>query len=87
MLIAREPANLPAGMTSFDEYLDYLYDNHFEVVVKDNLETNANWKFKWYNEYYFFGLHQDVLTTSPYLEQTQGWPSLTGGMGTFDPLK
>ena len=86
-VIEREPATLPAGMTNFDDYLDYLYDTHFEVVVKDNLESNASWKFKWYNEYYFFGLHKDVLTVSPYLQQTKDWPDLTGQMGTFDPLQ
>ena len=85
-VIDRDPIALPAGMT-FDDYVDFLYDNHFEVVVKDNLESNANWKFKWYNEYYFFGLHKDVLTAAPYLEQTTQWPDLNGQMGTFDPLK
>jgi hypothetical protein len=88
-VIHREPLAFPAGITTQEEYLDYLYENHFEVIERDNLDpTNPpNWKFKWYNEYYFFGIHQNILSTSPHLEQTQGWPQLTGGMGTFDPLK
>ncbi len=68
--------------------IDELYDKYFKVSIKDDLDkTNpANWKFTWYKEYYFFGLHQNILTGSPYLEQTQGWNSLNGA-GTFDPLK
>lgn len=81
-------ANYPAGVTTYEQYLDYLYDNHFKITVKDDLDkTNpTNWSFKWYPEYYFFGLNQTVLSGSPYLEQTTGWNSLNG-MGTFDPLK
>jgi starch-binding outer membrane protein, SusD/RagB family len=86
-VIDREPLTFPAGITTYDQYLDYLYDNHFEVIEKDNLDpTTANWKFKWYPEYYFFGLHKTILDVSPYLEQTQGWESPKGA-GTFDPLK
>ncbi len=86
-VIEREPADLPAGMTSFDQYLDFLYDTHFEIIEKDNLDpTSNNWKFTWYPEYYFFGLPQATLQVAPYLEQTQGWDSMNG-MGTFDPLK
>ncbi|PWG79708.1 RagB/SusD family nutrient uptake outer membrane protein [Pararcticibacter amylolyticus] len=68
--------------------IDELYDKYLKVTSKDDLDpTNpAGWKFTWYKEYYFFGLHQNVLTSSPYLEQTTGWNSLNG-MGTFDPLK
>lgn len=68
--------------------IDELYDKYFKVTVKDDLDkTNpAGWKFKWYKEYYFFGLPQTVLSSSPYLEQTVDWNSLSG-MGTFDPLK
>jgi starch-binding outer membrane protein, SusD/RagB family len=87
-VVERQPATFPAGITSYDQYLDYLYDNHFEVIVKDDLDpTNpADWKFKWYKEYYFFGLHQNILNSSPYLQQTKDWPDVTGQMGTFDPL-
>ncbi|MBE8721542.1 RagB/SusD family nutrient uptake outer membrane protein [Sphingobacterium pedocola] len=87
-IVDREPAQYPPGITTFEEYLDYLYSNHFEVVEKDDLDpTNpADWTFRWYNEYYFFGLHQNILLASPYLQQTNGWPDLTGGTGTFDPL-
>lgn len=68
--------------------IDELYDKYFKVSVKDDLDkTNpANWKFTWYSQYYFFGLPQGVLISSPYLEQTTGWNSLSGN-GTFDPLK
>ncbi|MGV3767413.1 MAG: RagB/SusD family nutrient uptake outer membrane protein [Chitinophagaceae bacterium] len=88
-LIDRQPTVLPPGFANYDAYLDYLYDNHFEIIVKDNLDpTNpANWKFKWYNQYYFFGLHQNILIGSPYLEQTKDWPDFYGGAGTFDPLQ
>lgn len=88
-VVDRQPATYPVGVESFEEYLDYLYDNHFVVIEKDNVDpTNpADWTFTWFNEYYFFGLHQSILMTSPYLEQTQGWPDLNGGMGTFDPLQ
>lgn len=68
--------------------LDELYDKYFTVSIKDDLDrTNpSDWKFTWYSQYYFFGLPQTVLTSSPYLEQTVEWNSLNG-MGTFDPLK
>lgn len=68
--------------------IDELYDKYFKVVVKDDVDpiNPPGWKFTWYKEYYFFGLNQNVLTSSPYLEQTVGWNSLNG-MGTFDPLK
>ena len=87
-LINRNPATYPDGIADYNAYLDYLYTNYFEVSVKDDLDrTNAtpSWTFKWYPEYYFFGLNQTILSTSPYLEQTKGWDSLNG-MGTFDPL-
>ena len=86
-VINRQPEVYPAGIKNFDEYLDYLYDKHFEVVEKDNLEANDEWRFTWYNEYYFFGFPQKILEAAPYLEQTKGWPGLTGGGGAFDPLK
>ncbi|MEJ5963111.1 RagB/SusD family nutrient uptake outer membrane protein [Pedobacter immunditicola] len=88
IVIEREPTALPAGFANYDAYLDHLYDKHFKVTVKDDLDKTspANWKFKWYKEYYFFGINQTALSGSPYLEQTQGWNSLTGS-GTFDPLK
>lgn len=68
--------------------IDELYDKYLSVKVRDDLDvTNPlDWKFTWYKEYYFFGLPQTVLTSSPYLEQTKDWNSLSG-MGTFDPLK
>ncbi|WP_281765247.1 RagB/SusD family nutrient uptake outer membrane protein [Neptunitalea lumnitzerae] len=80
-LIDRNPDSYPAGITTYDEYVDYLYDNYFEVIEKDDLDpTNGNWTFTWYEEYYFFGIHQNILDASPYLEQTVGWG------GSFDPL-
>jgi len=79
----------PPGVTNMEQYVDYLYDNIFEITVRDNLEstTPANWKFTWYNQYYFFGLHQNILGAAPYLQQTKDWPDLTGAMGSFDPLQ
>jgi hypothetical protein len=65
-------------------YLDYLYTNYFDIVERDNLDPTANkssWKFTWYDQYYFFGIHQNLINAAPYLEQTKGWG------GTFDPLK
>ncbi|TXK50268.1 RagB/SusD family nutrient uptake outer membrane protein [Pontibacter qinzhouensis] len=86
-VIDRQPAAYPAGISNQDEYLDYLYDNHFVVKERDNLDpTNNNWKFTWYDEYYFFGIHQNILTSSPHLQQTKGWPALTGNTD-FDPLR
>lgn len=68
--------------------IDELYDKYFKLEIKDDLDPTspAGWQFTWYKDYYFFGLHQNVLTSSPYLEQTTGWNSLNG-KGTFDPLK
>jgi hypothetical protein len=88
-VIDREPAVFPPGIANMDQYIDYLYDNHFEIITRDNLDPTspANWKFKWYNEYYFFGLHQNILSGLPYLQQTKGWPDLTGAPGTYDPLQ
>ncbi len=88
-VIDRDPATYPTGITTFNAYVDYLYDNYFEVREKDDLDritTPLAWKFKWYPEYYFFGLNENVLSGSPYLQQTKGWDSLNGP-GTFDPLK
>lgn len=87
-VLDRNSNDYPAGVDNYEEYVDYLYENHFVVTVRDDLDrTNVspNWTFKWYPEYYYFGIHQDVLDNSPYLEQTKGWNSLNGS-GTFDPL-
>jgi len=87
-VIDRDPVTYPPGITTYAQYLDYLYDNYFVITEKDDLDkTNpANWKFKWYPEYYFFGLNENILSSSPGLQQTIGWNSLQGA-GTFDPLK
>ncbi|AWW30805.1 RagB/SusD family nutrient uptake outer membrane protein [Echinicola strongylocentroti] len=85
-IIDRSPEEYPDGIETEEEYLDYLYDNYYEVQIKDDLDpTNNNWEFRWYPEYYFIGLNEDVLSSSPYLEQTVGWNSFSGD-GTFDPL-
>lgn len=82
-----DPADYPAGVTTQEEYIDYLYDNYFEVRERDDVDRiDVPWTFHWYPEYYHFGLSQELLQTSPYLEQTKGWDSASG-MGTFDPLK
>jgi len=86
-VINREPTSFPVtinGVTlaNFDAYLDYMYTNYFNIVERDNLDpTTNNWTFTWYKEYYYFGIYQSLLDSSPYLEQTQGWG------GSFDPLK
>jgi len=89
-IIDRDPATYPTpnGSANYAAYLDYLYDNIFVITEKDDLDkTNpADWKFTWYPAYYFFGLNENMLSASPYLEQTTGWNSLKGA-GTFDPLK
>jgi hypothetical protein len=80
-VINRDATIYPSGITTYEQYVDYLYDNHFQVEVRDNVDpTTNNWTFKWYNEYYFFGIYQDLLDTAPYLEQTQGWG------GSFNPI-
>jgi starch-binding outer membrane protein, SusD/RagB family len=88
LVAEREPATFPAGITNEDQYVDYLYDNYFEVTEKNDLDKTspANWAFQWYDPYYFFGINQTVLSNSPYLEQTKGWDGLNGP-GTFDPLQ
>lgn len=88
-VLNREPASYPVTIngttiSNFDMYLDYMYTNYFEIVERDNLDPTANnssWKFTWYDQYYFFGIHQNLINVAPYLEQTKGWG------GTFDPLK
>jgi len=86
MIKDREPAILPTGVTQ-DQYIDTLYKYNFKVIEKDDADPTANnWKFKWYNEYYFFGLNSSIIQNSPYLEQTKGWDGLYG-TGTFDPTK
>ncbi len=88
LLKDREPAILPTGVSQ-DQWVDTLYKYHFQLVEKDDVDPTANnnsWKFKWYNEYYFFGLNSSIIQNSPYLEQTKGWDGLYG-TGTFDPLK
>jgi hypothetical protein len=83
-VIDRASKTYPPDVDNEEEYLDYLYENHFEVLVKDDLDK-ANWSYTWFDEYYFLGLNDDILSASPYLEQTKGWNSLTGE-GAFDPL-
>lgn len=78
-IINRDATTYPAGVNSYPEYVDYLYDNHFEVQVRDDIDP-TNFTFKWYNEYYFFGIYPQLLETAPYLQQTQGWG------GSFNPL-
>lgn len=78
-LINRDATTYPSGVNNYAEYVDYLYDNHFEVTVRDNVDPTG-FEFKWYNEYYFFGIYQNLFITAPYLEQTQGWG------GSFNPL-
>lgn len=78
-IINRDATTYPSGVNTYEEYVDYLYDNHFQVEVRDNVDP-TDFTFKWYNEYYFFGIYQDLLDTAPYLEQTTGWG------GSFNPL-
>jgi len=78
-LINRDATTYPSGINTYEEYVDYLYDNHFEVSVRDDVD-GEDFAFKWYNEYYFFGIYQNLLNTAPYLQQTVGWG------GSFDPL-
>lgn len=78
-IVDREPESYPDGITTQEEYLDYLYENYFEVRIKDDLDPD-DFQFTWYNEYYFYGFPQDVMDSAPYLEQTEGWG------GSFDPL-
>lgn len=87
-LADRDATTYPAGITTYDQYLDYLYDNYFKVSVKDDLDRTSApvFTFKWYPQYYFFGINANVLSATPYLLQTQGWDSMNGA-GTFDPLK
>ncbi len=81
-VIDRDPETYPEGITTEEEYLDYLYENYFEIRVRDDLDpTDSDWTFQWYNEYYYFGFYQRVMETAPYLEQTEGWG------GSFDPLQ
>jgi len=69
-------------IANYEAYMDYLYDNYFDIVERDNLDpTTNNWKFTWYKEYYYFGIYQSLLDTAPYLKQTKGWG------GDFDPLQ
>ena len=69
-------------IANYDAYMDYLYDNYFDIVERDNLDpTTANWKFTWYKEYNYFGIYQTLLDSAPYLKQTKGWG------GDFDPLQ
>jgi hypothetical protein len=86
-VIDRAPEAYPVGINNEEEYLDYLYENHFDVLVKDDLDpTNPkDWAYTWFDEYYFFGLNDEILSASPYLQQTKGWNSINGE-GTFDPL-
>lgn len=78
-IMDRDATSYPSGVNSYEEYVDYLYDNHFEVVVRDDVDGD-DFAFKWYNEYYFFGIYQKFMETTPYLEQTEGWG------GVFNPL-
>ncbi|UKM64311.1 RagB/SusD family nutrient uptake outer membrane protein [Flavobacteriaceae bacterium GSB9] len=78
-LINRDATTYPDGVSTYEEYVDYLYDNHFEVRVKDDVDP-SDFSFKWYNEYYFFGIYQQLFESAPYLRQTQGWG------GSFNPL-
>lgn len=78
-IINRDTDSYPTGVGSYEEFVDYMYENHFEVRVRDDVD-DPEFTFHWYDEYYFFGIPQELLDTAPYLEQTQGWG------GSFDPL-
>ncbi|KDN55869.1 RagB/SusD family nutrient uptake outer membrane protein [Flavobacterium seoulense] len=83
----RNPVTYPAGITTYDQYVDYFYANYIKVIEKDNVDpvnVTIPWKFKWYNQYYFFGFPPSFLNTALYLGQTSGW---SGGTSTFDPLQ
>jgi len=79
-VINRDPETYPEGISTYEEYVDYLYDNYFEVVVRDDVDP-IGFTFHWYDEYYFWGIYQELLDTAPYLEQTQGWG------GSFNPIQ
>ncbi|HLT87200.1 MAG TPA: RagB/SusD family nutrient uptake outer membrane protein [Sphingobacterium sp.] len=88
-IIDRDATTYPEGVETYEEYVDYLYDNYFVVQERDDMDRtdlSPQWTFKWYPEYYYFGLHEDIMSVSPYLEQTKGWDGLNGA-GTFDPLQ
>lgn len=78
-VINREATTYPSGVNNYAEYVDYMYDNYFEVVVRDDLDP-SDFTFSWYDQYYFWGIYQDLLDTAPYLQQTQGWG------GSFNPI-
>jgi len=82
----RNPSSFPAGVTDYEGYRDYFHTNYIRVAVKDNVDNTAiaNWKFTWYNQYYFFGIPASALNTATYLGQTEGW---SGGTTTFNPLQ
>jgi starch-binding outer membrane protein, SusD/RagB family len=87
IIAEREPSIFPPDYPDQEKYLDYLYKNYFVIKEKDDADPNkAGWVFTWYPQYYFFGLNQEAINNSPYLEQTSGWDGLYG-TGTFDPLK
>jgi len=76
-----------ANTSAYNAYVDYLYDNYFVVNERDNIDPTSNdWKFKWFNQYYFFGFNSSILNSSSYLEQTKDWDGLKGP-GSFDPLQ
>ena len=41
-VINREPLTFPTGITNQDQYLDYLYDNHFEIIEPGNRPHRLN---------------------------------------------
>lgn len=84
-LTDREPASVTDA--TWDAHLDDLYTKYFKVTERTDPDpvNPSNWVFSWYDAYYFFGLNKDVMDTTPYLEQTKGWPGINGD-GTFDPL-
>src|SRR5690606_13219256 len=88
-IIDRDATTYPEGVETYEEYVDYLYDNYFVVQERDDMDRtdlSPQWSFKWYPEYYYFGLHEDIMSVSPYLEQTKGWDGLNIAE-TFDPIK
>ncbi|MDP4208619.1 MAG: RagB/SusD family nutrient uptake outer membrane protein [Bacteroidota bacterium] len=75
-----------AGITTLKTF----YSTYFKRVVKDDVDpTSPRFIFSFRPEYYFFGINQDVLQVSTYLnsQQTKGWLNVYGQTGTFDPTK
>lgn len=66
-------------------YDSFLKKSELDKPLDNDGKVQINIEFK--QNYYIFGLKENVLTKNPWIEQTIGWKDALNGDGTFDYRK